>query len=170
VPIGYLVTIALAALCTLLAVRPLRRPPVAASLSFRVGLLLNELPFIAIYYLLASTLLAFGQGNLDSPGAWSVVGLAVLTTAGLAVIIRRKARAGPAAAQALRDGVGIALPHRRLPWARILFGPRLMRRRDVERVSNLSYGDAGRRNQLDVYRHRSRRAVRCSSICTEGIS
>lgn len=45
---------------------------------------------------------------------------------------------------------------RRLPLARILFRPFFVRRRDVERVSNISYGYAGRRNLLDVYRHRSR--------------
>jgi hypothetical protein len=93
--------------------------------SFRVGLLLNELPFIALYYLLAATLLAFGQGDIDSPAAWSVLGLAALTAAGLAVIVRREARAGPAAARPLRDGLGMAPPHRRLPWARILLGPRV---------------------------------------------
>ena len=44
---------------------------------------------------------------------------------------------------------------RRLPWARILFGPFFVRRRDVERVANISYGDAGKANLLDVYRSRS---------------
>ena len=44
---------------------------------------------------------------------------------------------------------------RRLPLARILFGPFLFRRRDVERVANISYGEAGKWNELDVYRHRS---------------
>lgn len=43
----------------------------------------------------------------------------------------------------------------RLPLARILFGPFLFRRHDVERVANIRYGDAGKRNLLDVYRHRS---------------
>jgi hypothetical protein len=54
-------------------------------INLRVGLLLNELPFIALYYLLVSTLLAFGQGDIDSPGAWSVVGLAVVTGSGRTV-------------------------------------------------------------------------------------
>ncbi|HSK36682.1 MAG TPA: hypothetical protein VLA80_08100 [Actinomycetota bacterium] len=45
---------------------------------------------------------------------------------------------------------------RRLPWARILLRPLFVRRGDVERVANLRYGDAGKRNLLDVYRHRSR--------------
>ena len=30
-----------------------------------------------------------------------------------------------------------------------------MRRREVERIADLSYGDAGRENWLDLYRHRS---------------
>lgn len=105
-------------------------------INLRVGLLLNELPFIALYYLLVSTLLAFGQGDIDSPGAWSVVGLAVVTAAGLAVVIRREARADPAAAHAFRAGLGTSLPHRRLPWARILFAPLFMRRPFL-----VAYGD-----------------------------
>ena len=44
---------------------------------------------------------------------------------------------------------------RRLPFARILFWPFPVRGHDVERVANLSYGDEGKRNLLDVYRHRS---------------
>ena len=44
---------------------------------------------------------------------------------------------------------------RHLPLARILLLPLSRRRRDVERVGNLAYGDAGRRNLLDVYRHRA---------------
>jgi acetyl esterase/lipase len=44
---------------------------------------------------------------------------------------------------------------RRLPFARILFGPFFVRRGDVERVANISYGDVGARNLLDFYRHRS---------------
>ena len=47
-------------------------------------------------------------------------------------------------------------PRRHPPWARVVFLPFLVRRRDVERVANIRYGDAGRRNLLDVYRHRSR--------------
>jgi acetyl esterase/lipase len=45
---------------------------------------------------------------------------------------------------------------RRLPLARILLLPLWRRRRDVERVANIPYGDAGRRNLLDLYRHRAR--------------
>jgi acetyl esterase/lipase len=45
---------------------------------------------------------------------------------------------------------------RRLPFARIVLAPVSVRRRGVERVANISYGDAGKWNLLDVYRHRSR--------------
>jgi acetyl esterase/lipase len=45
---------------------------------------------------------------------------------------------------------------RRLPPARILLLPLWRRRRDVERVADIAYGDAGRRNLLDLYRHRAR--------------
>jgi hypothetical protein len=45
---------------------------------------------------------------------------------------------------------------RRLPLARTLLLPLSRRRLGVERVANIGYGDAGRRNLLDLYRHRSR--------------
>ena len=130
------------------------------------GFLVNELPFVAFYWLLASTLLAIGQGDIDSPGGWVAFGLAVLTTVGLVVVAWRGLRAGPAVDHALTEGLGAgwrtaidagdgcwAAPPPSL--ARILFGPFFVRRRDVERVANISYGDAGKRNLLDVYRHRS---------------
>ena len=41
-----------------------------------------------------------------------------------------------------------ARPRRHLPLARILLLPLSRRRRDVERVANISYGDAGRRTSL----------------------
>ena len=166
-PIGYLLAVTLVAWCTLFAVAPPRpRQSSPSNLSFRFGYLLNELPFIAFYWLLASTLLALSQGDLDSPGGWVAFGLAVLTTVGLVVVAWRGLRAGPAVDHALREGLGAgwraaidagmaAQLRRRLPWARILFAPFLVRRRDVERVANISYGDAGQRNLLDVYRHRS---------------
>jgi acetyl esterase/lipase len=167
VPIGYLVTTTLMAWCTLFAVAPPRpRQSSPSNLSFRFGYLPNELPFVAFYWLLASTLLAIGQGDIDSPGGWVAFGVAVLATVGLVIVAWRGLRAGPAVDHALSEGLGAgwraaidaemaARLRRRLPFARILFGPFPVRRRDVERVANISYGDAGARNLLDVYRHRS---------------
>ncbi len=83
------------------------------------------------------------------------------------IIAWRGLQAGPAVDHALSEGLGsewrtdldpglAARLRRRLPLARILFGPFFFRRRDVERIANISYGDAGKLNLLDVYRHRSR--------------
>ena len=168
VPIGYLVGVAFVAWCTLFALaapRPRRSSP--RNLSYWFAYLLNELPFVAFYWLLASTLLAVGQGDVDTPGGWAVFGLAVLTTVGLAVVAWRGLRARAAVDQALSEGLGAgwrsaidaglaARLRGRPPLVRILFGPFFVRRRDVERIANLSYGDAGSSNLLDVYRHRSR--------------
>jgi acetyl esterase/lipase len=167
-PIGYLVTTGLMATCTLFALAP-RRPRRSSrwNISFWIGFLVNELPFVAVYWLVASTALAIGQGDIDTPVGWIGLGLAVLATVGLAVVVRRALQSGPAVEHALNEGLGsdwraeldpgmAARLRRRLPWARILFGPFIFRRRDVERVANIRYGDAGKRNLLDLYRHRSR--------------
>jgi acetyl esterase/lipase len=166
-PIGYLVTVAFVAWCTLFALAPPRpRRSSLSNNSYWFGFLLNELPFVAFYWLLASTLLAFGQGDLGSPGGWVAFGVAVLTTVGLVVVAWRGLRAGPAVDHALGEGLGpgwraaidaamAARLRRRLPYGRILFAPFPLRRHDVERVANLPYGDAGKQNLLDVYRHRS---------------
>lgn len=167
VPIGYLVAVGLAAWCTLFAVAPPRpRRSSPSNASYRFGFLVNELPFVALYWLLASTALAIVQGDLDSPGGWAGFGLALLASAGLVVIVRRALRAGPAVDHALSEGLGTGWRtaidaglagrlRRRLPFARILFRPFRVRRRDVERVADISYGEAGRGNLLDVYRQRS---------------
>jgi acetyl esterase/lipase len=95
------------------------------------------------------------------------VGLTAVTTAGLAVVAWRGLRARPALEQAMAATLGTdwrtaidpglaARLRRRLPLARILLLPLSRRRRDVERVANIPYGDAGRGNLLDLYRHRAR--------------
>ena len=63
-PVGYLVSVALVALGTLFALVPLRS---LGNLSFRLGLLLNEVPIAGFYWLLIWTSLAFVQGDLKLP-------------------------------------------------------------------------------------------------------
>jgi len=166
-PIGYLVTVAFVALLTVFALAPIRRPRSLALLSWGLSLVINELPFLAFYWLLAATLLAFGQGDIDSAGGWVLFGIAVLTSVGLGGIALRGWRAGPAVARAMSEGpsagwrnelhpqLAARLRHH-LPWLQILFLPILFRRHDVERLRNIPYGDAGRWNLLDLYRPRSR--------------
>jgi len=167
VPIGYLVAVALVTWCTLFALAPMRGGWIRGRLSWMFGFILNELPFVAFAWLLASTLLAIAQGDLRSPMGWTAFGLALLTTAGLAVIVRRALRTRPAVQHALAIGLGahwrtaIDAPmagglRRRLPLASIMFAPLLVRRRNVERVADIPYGEAGKWNRLDVYRDRAR--------------
>jgi len=164
-PVGYLVSVALVACCSAFALAPLRRPRTLGLLSWWLGLVINELPFVAFYWILATTLLAFGQGDIDTAGGWVVFSLAVLTSTGLGVIAWRGWRAGAAVVGALNEGLGTgwrgnldpviaARLRRRLPWFRILVLPIFVRRRDVERLPNIGYGDAGRWNLLDLYRPR----------------
>ena len=104
-PIGYLVAVTLVAWCTLFALVPPRpRRSSRSNVSYWFGYLLNELPFVAFYWLLASTLLAVGQGDLDTPVGWVAFGLAVLTAVGLVVVAWRGLRAGPAVDHALTRG------------------------------------------------------------------
>jgi acetyl esterase/lipase len=173
-PIGYLITAALAAWCTLMALAPPRRPRPLGVVAFIYGLALNELPFLVFYYLVLSTLLAAAQSNIDSPAGWIGMALSILTVAGLVLVAVRALRAGPVLDRALAEGLGTGglgtgvlgtgvLGTGRLPLARIVFAPFLMRRRDVERIANISYGDAGVRNRLDVYRQRAHPAGQAGS-------
>ncbi|MGW4499760.1 alpha/beta hydrolase [Micromonospora sp. NPDC004336] len=160
-PMGYVVTVALAAWCTFFAVVAPRRPHPVAMMSWFFGMVINELPFLGIYFLVAATALAASEGDLDSTGAKITAGVAAVVIAGLVVAAWRGIRSDRAVGQALEQGLGtgwrsrVRVPLRRhRPWARILLAPFLRARHDVERVKNISYGDAGRRNLLDVYRHR----------------
>ncbi|MBO2454144.1 alpha/beta hydrolase [Actinomadura barringtoniae] len=164
-PYGYLFSVALIACGTAAALYPLRRPERLAGLTFRAGIVPNEVPFMALFLLLGSTLIAAAQQDLGSLGAKITAGVAVAAAVGLVVVIRRQLTAGPSIENAFRDALGGGWREslapdladglrRRLPYGRILVGLFIWRR-DVKRIANLSYGDAGKRNRLDVYRHRS---------------
>lgn len=166
-PFGYLVAVIVVAFPTLCVLAPPRHPPFLAAAGFRLAVTLNELPFIAFFYLTVTTLLAARQGNLSSPGSWATFGLASATAVTLAVITRRGLRTRPAIEAALTSSLGArwhadpdtrlaAGSRHRLPWARILLWPVGTRRRNITRVPNVRYGNAGKRNLLDLYHHRSR--------------
>jgi acetyl esterase/lipase len=156
-PIGYIFSVALLAFCTATAVigpRPAHTTP--SHWSYWATFLINELPFLALYVLIGASVLAYAQGDLVTPGGLVAFVAAVLTAAGLGVLIRRALATGPELRRALGDDAGIALPPFRLPWSHILLAPFRSRRPDVVRVANIPYGDAGRRNLLDVYHRRDR--------------
>lgn len=166
-PVGYLVTVALAAWCTFFAVAPPRPSHTSPfSLAYVFGFLVNELPIVLLAWLVASTALLVVQGDTRGPVALVAIVVAVVTAGALGVAARRGLRAGLVVDRAMADGLG---PSWRLPveprWAESLGRrPSLARRwlfpfpvrpRAVERVANVAYGPFGRRNRLDLFRHRS---------------
>ncbi len=155
--LGFTIPVLFWAAATLLALAPVRRPRFLARLSFLVGVVLDEVPHLLLYLMAASTVLTIVDGNDMSPVTWVAVGLAVLTMAGLVILFLRGLATPRAVTAALaRAGIDVQVDPRRWPWLRILVAPFLRRRRDVERIADLRYGPAGRRNRLDVYRPRSR--------------
>ena len=155
------------ALFTLLAVAPIRRPRRLAVFSWITSCAPNEVPFLFLYLIVFSTIPGFVGGNLSTRRGQIALAVTVLTVAGLVVVIRRALRSGPAVNRALADALGprwrsqidpalAARLRRHLPWARILTIPWMFGRHDVERIADIAYGDGGRSNLLDLYRHRSR--------------
>ena len=151
-PFGYLITTGLVTLFVLFAVVPPRpRRSSRMRLSFWLGFAVNEVPFLAFYVLAASTALALAQGDIATPVGWIGLALAVLAAAGLVVVVLRAIGTGAVVDEALAAaGLPTRTPHR-LPL-RIFFWPFGWPHLGVERISNISYGDAGRANLLDVYR------------------
>jgi acetyl esterase/lipase len=165
-PIGYVISVTVVAVGMLVSLKPLGRSGRLGTISFFFSAGVNESPFLGFYWVLAATLLAFAQGDLDTPVAWAALALAAASFIATPALVRRSFRAGPALEQALVEGLGegwrtaidaerAARLRRRLPWVRILLAPLPFFHPDIERIANISYGDAGRRNRLDVYRHRS---------------
>lgn len=142
-PIGYLFTVALVSWGVACALNRWRRPGVFAAVP---ALLVNELPFIVGYLLIGSTVLAYVDGDLDSPAGLAGAIVALLALAGLAVVVHRAMLAHTALGNAGRP---------RRPWGRILRAPFFPGPRNVVRVRNRAYGDGARRT-LDLYHHRDR--------------
>jgi acetyl esterase/lipase len=155
-PFGYLITTGVMLAYVLFAVAPPRpRRSSPWRVSFWLGYLVNELPFLAFLVLAASTALAIAQGDIATPVGWIGLGLAIVATAGLVVIVRRALRTGEVVDRALTEAGLPPRPQRRLPWLRILLWPFAFPHPGIERISNIAYGEGGRGNLLDVYRHRS---------------
>ena len=116
-PFGYVITTGLMAVLVLFAVappRPRRSSPVR--LSFWLGFMVNELPFVAFYVLAASTTLAIGQGDIANPVGWIGLGLAVLATAGLVRVVLRAMRTGPGDERAGRGRAARSRLRADCPW------------------------------------------------------
>jgi hypothetical protein len=110
-PIGYVLSVALLAFCTAtMVIGPRPAHTTQNYWGFWVTYLINELPFLAMYALVVDSLLAFSQGDLGSPGGLVALALAVLTIAGLAVLVHRALGTGAVLRRSLVDDAGIELP------------------------------------------------------------
>lgn len=159
---AYLASAALGALNTANAVRPLSRKGRASVLSFFPGWLTSELPLHAIgWQALASAAFVRG-GALRRPKGWLALGLSLGSWTALARVWKDSTHAGEVYEAALTEGLGDDLvpgtvPHPEqaesvLVRKRIAAGPLTMWRKRYVRDGNIAYGDAGRRNQLDIWK------------------
>ena len=165
--IAFFVLSALTALATVFALVAPRRPALLGFVGWMFGLVPVELPFACIGWNIFLLVLFGVLGAFDSALGIAGVVLVVLSTVGDLVLARRSAAAGAVVDRALRDALGsdyeqqidpaLASSLRRgVPMGPVLLKPFFSRRRDVTRVRNLAYGDAGKRNLLDVYHGQSK--------------
>ena len=163
-PIGYLLTMVLLAVCvgyTLAPHHPRHSHP--WRLSFVLGHVVNEVPFLTFLWLGVATVRTAAQGELATPIGVIGAALAGATTIGLGVIIRRATRTRSVLDAALADGLGpgaapVARPNRHSAWRwlRIMVWPfPWWFRPGIARSGNIAYGP-GRYHRLDVYRSRRR--------------
>jgi len=74
VPVGYLIAVVFVAIGTLFALWPVPWTRPLGRVSYFVGVVANELPFAAFFWmLLLPTVLAFVDGDIDSAGGWATV-------------------------------------------------------------------------------------------------
>ena len=158
-PVGFLITAGLVALGMAASLWPPARSGLVGMATWFVSAIVNESPFLAFYYTGISTWLAFS--TFHGGQVWIAIGLATAPFVGTPVLVRRSLRAASALERALDRDLGPWWRHAagksirpNPPWARIVFAPLPLFHPGVRRLANLSYGDAGRRNRLDLYRRR----------------
>ena len=110
-PTGYLWTVVLVSWGVACALTRWRRLGSVAALP---ALVVSELPFLVGYLLVASTVLALADGDLDSAAGAAGAVVALLAFTGLVVIVRRALRADAALRNTGKPG---------RPWGRILRAP-----------------------------------------------
>ena len=138
--------------------------------SFRSYLKFNEVPFFALFWIISATIWAFIEGDLAHPIGKIAFGLALLVVGGVIVIIywglQSAATVSRALNESLEKGWQTLIPAKMQKQsqkkftAKALLGPFFNRHFDVQRTTNIRYGDAGERNLLDVYRSRLNSFIR----------
>jgi acetyl esterase/lipase len=165
VPTGYLTTVVLVALYTVCVLHAPRRPAGLTRATFFMTHWVNEYPFVAFAALAVSTVIALVHGDLTSAGGWVLLVVAAITALGLLRVVLRARRTGPVVVRALGDQLdgawgaaedGAPDPPRLRPLRvlRDVLAPFPVRPPNVQRIRNVPYGDAGKRNLMDLYRLR----------------
>jgi acetyl esterase/lipase len=156
----FLAGAALGMLNTLNARRPFARRGVGSVASFLPGSLTSELPLHAIVWQALATSAFVRGGALRSPPGLAGFALATASWAMLAGIHAQACRARDLFDTSLPEafdrsgGELVDVEATDLDWRQIAGGPLIQRRRRYVATddSDISYGDAGRRNRLDVWR------------------
>ena len=160
IPVGYAISMVFAAVFVRLGLRPRPTNGPRATPSFVLATVASELHVLMLLLVVAPTVLAAAEGDLDSLAGKAALALAALTVAGIVVSVVLAARAVGVLESALRAelGPGVRLHRGQGPGQlmRVLLAPVRWRRRDVVRVKDVRYGPApGKPNLLDVYRPRA---------------
>jgi acetyl esterase/lipase len=161
---AFLASAAVGALNTTNAVRPFSRTGRVSVLSFFPGWITSEMPLHAIAWQVAATAGFIKKGALRRPKGWLGLGISVASWAALARIWAQSTEAGDVYEDALHEGLGPDLAQGSLPTAapasevlvrtRLAKGPLMGLRKRYVHDGAISYGDAGRRNELDIWRRR----------------
>ncbi|MCQ1953098.1 alpha/beta hydrolase [Arthrobacter sp. zg-Y238] len=153
------------------AASPRNRPSIRSRWSvaaYLIGMTVNEAPLFPLLLGVAATAFAIGEGDVSAPLGTAAVGGMAIVAAGLVWVAVRAVRDRGVAAAALDACLGggwRAVLGREAPAVAGrgavvagLFLPFRRRRRDVQRISGLRYGELGRENTLDLYLPRRRPA------------
>ena len=158
---AFLISSVIFAALTLNALRPL---PETASF-FASWLTMELAPHHLVVNVIVFVIFA-ATGSIEGTAGTIGLLLEAVTIAGLLWLIVQSQRVRGITEGALVEGLGSdytqrILPHKassydlRVPWRQLIM-PFYMKHPDVERVRNISFGPHGRRNKLDVYRHKDR--------------
>lgn len=140
--------------------QPLTRRGRGAVACFLPGWLTSEMPLHAVAWQVVATLAHARKGALRTPSGLVGLGLSLGSWATLARIWSQSTEAPAVFARALEDGLGDELDDGRDPMPatdpavvrrRLVTGPIMSHAKVWRRERNLSYGDFGRRNQLDIW-------------------
>jgi acetyl esterase/lipase len=162
IPIVFLAVSIWGALFTFASMVRLRRPALLLFPYFLTGWVTGELALFHLAWQMIATVVFISLGALDKWPGWLGLSVTLCSWTGLLLQQRRALQAPRVLESALRAGLGDDYRNAidqdlatKLP-SRLRFGqiarPFRFKDRAVERISDLSYGPAGARNLLDVYR------------------